>query len=75
MCLQHCLTPNVTSFKNCYSDLYYKNDLFKVKIMTSDFDLHRKYWGHDLFTSLLFDNGLLLLEDIHKVWRGHLVLL
>jgi hypothetical protein len=36
--------------------------------MTSDFDLHKKYGDHDLFASNFFvDNGLLLLEDIHKV--------
>jgi hypothetical protein len=33
--------------------------------MTSDFDLHKKYGGYDLFTSDLF--GLLLLKFIHKV--------
>jgi hypothetical protein len=44
-----------------------QNDLFKVKNMTSGFDLHKKYRGHDLLAADVFDNGLLLIEYIHKI--------
>jgi len=35
--------------------------------MTSDFELQKKFGAQDLIASNFFDNGLLLIEEIHKV--------